>query len=44
MRRVLFWIVEQVCRPYDALVCDVANVTDEPEQVSPSRLGLPLSA
>ncbi len=31
MRGVLYWIVEQACRPFDSMVCEIANVTDEPD-------------
>lgn len=33
MRGVLAWLVEQACRPADATICEIANVTDEPEDL-----------
>lgn len=29
MRRLLAWVVEQVCRLADTQVCAIANLTDE---------------
>jgi hypothetical protein len=31
MRSALWRLVELACRPYDATVCRIANVTDEPD-------------
>lgn len=31
MREVLGWMVEQLCRPLDTKVCEIANLTDEGE-------------
>lgn len=30
MLGTLWWLVELICRPYDAAVCRIANLTDEP--------------
>lgn len=29
MREFLAWIVEQMCRPLDTVVCEVANIDDD---------------
>lgn len=34
MRGALWLLVELACRPFDATVCRVANVTDEPEPIA----------
>lgn len=31
MRTTLAWMIEQACRFVDARVCEIANLTDEPE-------------
>jgi hypothetical protein len=30
MRGVIIWLIEQACRPFDTIVCEIANETDEP--------------
>ena len=32
MRNTLAWVIEQACRLADDQVCQIANLTDEPER------------
>ena len=31
MREFMAWIVEQACRPFDTMVCEIGNLDDETE-------------